>query len=86
MAQRLNLQTLTDIEVVFGAEIYTLLIDPAVVVVASDTRLELYLQGTAETQSSHFNIRVFNAAHPRPLGYAVTSACLGNLERPKICG
>lgn len=81
-----SLQTMTDIEVVFGAETYTLLSDPSVVVVDSDTRLELYLQGTSETQSSHLNIKVFNAAHPRPLGYSVTSACLANLARPKICG
>lgn len=82
----LSLQSMTDIEVVFGDETYTLLSDPSVVVVASNTRLELYLQGTLETRPSHFNIKVFNAAHPRPLGYAVTSACLANLARPKICG
>ena len=82
----INLQSLDDIEVVFGAETYTLINDPSVVVVESSGQLDLFLGGTAETMPSHFNIKIFDSNYPRPLGYPVTSACLANLSRPKICG
>lgn len=80
-----DLQAISDIEVVFGAETYTLLNNPDVVVVESSEQLDLLLHGTSETKSSHFDIKIFSSDYPRPLGYPLTSACIGNLSRPTIC-
>lgn len=82
----IDLHALTDIDVDFGAETYSLANDPSIVVVESSVQLDLFLNATTETQSSHFDIKIFDSNYPRPLGYTITSACLGNLSRPKICG
>lgn len=82
----ISLLALDDIEVVFGDETYTRINNPTIVVVASASRLELNLQGTSETRGSHLGVKVFNSAHPRPLGYTVTNACLSNLSRLNVCG
>lgn len=80
-----NLLTQTDIEVIFGAETYTLLNNPDIVIRTSETVLSLNLGGTAETKSSHLIIKVFNTQNPRPEGYTITNKCLGNLPMPKLC-
>ena len=42
------LSTATDIKVIFGAETYTKLLNPTIVIVDSDTQLSLNLSDTAE--------------------------------------
>ena len=72
-----------DIEVVFGAETYTLLLDPTIVVVVSDTQLQLNLGGTSEAFPSYFKITGFNGTYPN--GYELTSKCQGNLDIACMC-
>lgn len=78
-----GLNGFTDIEVIFGSETYTLLLDPTVVVVNSDTQLQLNLGDTSEEFPSYFVITGINATYPD--GYVLTSKCLGNLDIPCMC-
>lgn len=71
------------IEVKFGSETYTSTADPSVVVINSNTQLQLNLGGTAEVYPSYLVINGYNATYP--LGYQLTSKCLGNLEIPCMC-
>lgn len=73
----------SDLEVKFGSETYTLLLNPTIVEVISDTQLQLNLGGTSETFSSYFVINGYNATYPD--GYQLTSKCLANLTIPKMC-
>lgn len=78
-----GLSNFTDIHVFFGQETYTLLNDPDVVIVNSDTQLQLNLGGTSEIVPSYFTIVGFNNTYLD--GYELTSKCQGNLGIPKLC-
>ena len=81
-----DLTNLNDIEVIFGEETYTLLSNPDVIRVISSTVLNLMLDETDETSPSFLDIKIFTDTYPRPEGYTLTNKCLGNLDRPKLCG
>lgn len=78
-----GLNGFTTVEVKFGSETYTNVVDPAVVVIVSDTRLQLNLGNTSEEFASYFTINGYNGTYPD--GYQLTSKCMGNLEIPKMC-
>lgn len=71
------------IEVIFGSETYNSTTDPSVVIINSNTQLQLHLGGTSEAYSSYLVINGYNATYP--LGYQLTSKCLSNLEIPRMC-
>lgn len=72
-----------DIQVVFGTETYTLLLNPTIVVINSDTQLQLNLGSTAEAYPSYLVITGVNGTYPN--GYCLTSKCLSNLNIPRMC-
>lgn len=78
-----GLISFTDMEVIFGTETYTLLLDPTIVVVNSNTQLQLNLGDTAEEFPSYLVITGFNVDYPD--GYVLTSKCLANLTIPRMC-
>ena len=78
-----SLNDFTEIEVIFGAETYTLSGDPDVIVINSDTQLQLHLGGTSEEYASYLVITGFHPDYPN--GYVITSKCKGNLEIPRMC-
>lgn len=78
-----GLDTFTEIDVNFGAEDYSLTADPTIVVVNSNTQLQLNLGDTAEPYPSYLTIVGTNATYPD--GYELTSKCLGNQVLFKMC-
>ncbi len=75
----LDLTLATDIKVFFGAETYTLLLNPLDVVVEDAVTLSLGLQATAEVGKVFATIKYFDGASV--LGEDITSQELGNSEQ-----
>lgn len=76
--------TLLDLEKVtakFGNDERNSVDNPNSVVIASEYRLELYFGDTTETQS---NFWVISATYDDN-EYILTSECLANLDRTKVC-
>jgi hypothetical protein len=73
------LSTATDIKVVFGAETYTKLLNPTIVIVDSDTQLSLNLSDTLEVGKIFATIKRFDALSVK--GSDITSRELGNLDQ-----
>jgi len=71
------LDTADDIKVFFGAETYTKLLDPTIVIVDSATQLSLNLSGTSEVGKIFVTIKRFDGASVN--GSDITSRELGNL-------
>ena len=71
------LSTATDISVLFGAESYTLLLNPTIVFVDSDTQLSIDLSATAEVGRIFATIKRFDSGSTN--GTDITSQELGNL-------
>ena len=75
-----------DIELVYGSETYTILNNPDVISILAPQELLFSLGGTSETVPPYLDIKVFSATYPRPEGFTITNACLGNLPRTNLCG
>jgi hypothetical protein len=75
----INLTLATDIKVQFGAELYTLLLNPAVVIVTSATELSLNLSATAEVGKVFSTVTYFDGASV--LGTDITSRELANSDQ-----
>ncbi|HHZ95120.1 MAG TPA: hypothetical protein EYN67_06085 [Flavobacteriales bacterium] len=73
------LSTATDIKVIFGAETYTKLLNPTIVIVDSDTQLSLNLSDTAEVGKIFVTIKRFDGGSV--YGSDITSRELGNLDQ-----
>jgi hypothetical protein len=73
------LSTATDIKVFFGAEEYTKLLNPTVVIVDSDDQLSLNLSATAEVGKVFVTIKRFDGASVN--GSDITSRELANLPQ-----
>ena len=73
----IDLTVATDLSVVFGAETYTLLLNPTVVVVNSATELSLDLSGTSEVGRVFITVTYIDGASVN--GTDITSQELGNL-------
>lgn len=71
-----DLTLATDIQVQFGAESYSLLLDPLIVIVTSATELSLNLSATAEVGKVFSTVTYFDATSV--LGTDITSRELGN--------
>lgn len=74
-----DLTVATDIRVDFGAETYTLLLDPAVVIVDSATQLSLDLSGTSEVGKVFVEVTYFDVGSTN--GSEITSRELANLSQ-----
>lgn len=72
----IDLTLATDIQVKFGAESYSLLSDPLIVIVTSATELSLNLSATAEVGRVFSTVTYFDGASV--LGTDITSQELGN--------
>ena len=75
----IDLTLSTDINVEFGAETYTLLLNPAVVVVDSATELSLDLSATAEVGKVFATVTYIDGASVN--GTDITSRELGNADK-----
>jgi hypothetical protein len=74
-----DLTLATDIQVQFGAESYSLLLNPTVVIVTSATELSLNLSATAEVGKVFSTVTYFDAGST--LGTDITSRELGNSDQ-----
>jgi len=75
----IDLTLATDIQVVFGAESYSLINDPLIVIVTSATELSLNLSATAEVGKVFSTVTYFDGASV--LGTDITSRELGNSDQ-----
>jgi hypothetical protein len=75
----IDLTAATDIQVQFGAESYTLVNDPLIVIVTSATELSLNLSATAEVGKVFSTVTYFDDASV--LGTDITSRELGNSDQ-----
>lgn len=75
----IDLTVATDIQVQFGAESYSLLLDPLIVIVTSATELSLNLSATAEVGKVFSTVTYFDGAST--LGTDITSRELGNSDQ-----
>ena len=75
----IDLTLATDIQVQFGAESYTLVNDPLIVIVTSATELSLNLSATAEVGKVFSTVTYFDDASL--LGTDITSRELGNSDQ-----
>jgi hypothetical protein len=75
----IDLTLATDIKVQFGAESYTLLLNPSVVIVSSATELSLNLSATGEVGKVFSTVTYFDGASV--LGTDITSRELGNADQ-----
>ena len=71
-----NLTSATDIKVVFGAETYTLLLNPSIVIVSSATELSLNLSATTEVGKVFSTVTYIDGTSV--FGTDITSQQLGN--------
>jgi hypothetical protein len=71
--------TATDVKVIFGAETYTSLLDPTIVIINSDDQLSLNLSDTAETGKVFVTIKRFDV--DSVYGTDITSRELNNLDQ-----
>ena len=74
-----DLTLATDIQVQFGSESYSLLLDPLIVIVTSATELSLNLSATAEVGKVFSTVTYFDVASV--LGSDITSRELGNSDQ-----
>jgi hypothetical protein len=74
-----DLTASTDLKVTFGAEVYTKLLDPTIVIVESATTLALDLNATAEVGKIFATIKYFDGG--TTLGEDITSRELGNSDQ-----
>jgi hypothetical protein len=74
-----DLTLATDIQIAFGAETYTLLLNPTLVTVDSATQLSLDLSSTSEVGQQYITITYFDSGSTN--GTDITSQELGNLGR-----
>jgi hypothetical protein len=75
----IDLTLATDISVVFGAETYTLQLDPTIVIVTSATELSLNLSATLEVGRVFSTVTYFDGGST--LGEDITSQELGNSDQ-----
>ena len=75
----IDLTLATDIQVQFGAESYTLLLDPTIVIVTSATELSLNLSATLEVGKVFSTVTYFDGASV--LGTDITSQELANSDQ-----
>jgi len=75
----IDLTLATDIQVQFGAESYSLINDPLIVIVTSATELSLNLSATAEVGKVFSTVTYFDGASV--LGTDITSRELGNADQ-----
>jgi hypothetical protein len=75
----IDLTSATDIQVAFGAESYSLVNDPLIVIVTSATELSLNLSATAEVGKVFSTVTYFDGASV--LGTDITSRELGNSDQ-----
>jgi hypothetical protein len=75
----IDLTSATDIKVQFGAESYSLISDPLIVIVTSATELSLNLSATAEVGKVFSTVTYFDGASV--LGTDITSRALGNSDQ-----
>lgn len=75
----IDLTLATDIKVQFGAESYTLLLDPLIVIVTSATELSLNLSATAEVGKVFSTVTYIDGASVN--GTDITSRELGNSDQ-----
>ena len=75
----IDLTLATDIKVQFGAESYSLLLNPSIVIVSSATELSLNLSATAEVGKVFSTVTYFDGASV--LGTDITSRELGNADQ-----
>jgi hypothetical protein len=75
----IDLTSATDIQVQFGAESYSLISDPLIVIVTSATELSLNLSATAEVGKVFSTVTYFDGASV--LGTDITSRELGNSDQ-----
>ena len=75
----IDLTLATDIQVQFGAESYTLISDPLIVIVTSATELSLNLSATAEVGKVFSTVTYFDGASV--YGTDITSRELGNADQ-----
>lgn len=75
----IDLTQATDIQVQFGAESYSLINDPLIVIVTSATELSLNLSATAEVGKVFSTVTYFDGASV--LGTDITSRELGNSDQ-----
>tara|TARA_R110000851_G_scaffold143428_1_gene282348 strand:- start:5149 stop:5946 length:798 start_codon:yes stop_codon:yes gene_type:complete len=75
----IDLTLATDIQVAFGAESYSLINDPLIVIVTSATELSLNLSATAEVGKVFSTVTYFDGASV--LGTDITSQELGNSDQ-----
>jgi hypothetical protein len=75
----IDLTIATDIQVQFGAESYSLINDPLIVIVTSTTELSLNLSATAEVGKVFSTVTYFDGASV--LGTDITSRELGNSDQ-----
>ena len=75
----IDLTLATDIKVQFGAELYTLLLDPAIVFVDSATELSLNLSATLEVGKVFATVTYFDGASVN--GTDITSRELANSDQ-----
>jgi hypothetical protein len=74
-----DLQIATDIQVTFGSEVYTLLLNPDVVSIISNTELELDLSSTSEVGKIYSTVTYFDGGSVN--GTDITSRELGNSDK-----
>lgn len=75
----IDLTLATDIQVQFGAESYSLINDPLIVIVTSATELSLNLSATAEVGKEFSTVTYFDGSSV--LGTDITSRELGNADQ-----
>ena len=74
-----DLTLATDIQVQFGAESYSLVSNPTIVIVTSATELSLNLSATAEVGKVYSTVTYFDGASVN--GTDITSRALGNSDQ-----
>tara|TARA_R110000787_G_scaffold14073_2_gene43715 strand:+ start:40 stop:372 length:333 start_codon:yes stop_codon:yes gene_type:complete len=82
-----GLSGFTEINVSWAGTVYTLTGNPTIVVVNSDTQLQLNL-GSVTTSAdipTYLVIEGINATYPVGDEYVLTNKCLNNLSIPCIC-
>ncbi|MBL4941121.1 MAG: hypothetical protein JKY81_05590 [Colwellia sp.] len=75
----IDLNLATDLSIVFGSEVYTLLLNPTIVFIESATTLALDLNATAEVGKIFATVKYFDAG--TTLGEDITSRELGNSDQ-----
>ncbi len=82
-----GLQGFNDLKVTWIGVDYTLLLNPEVVVVVSNTQLQLNLGSVTNVGdfATYLHIEGTNDTYPVGNEYILSNRCLGNLHIPRIC-